>query len=200
MIVKRYKAKDVCNILGISRKTLERMIKNKEINYILEKNRYYFSEEELLKFNGISLGRSKNRGVYLYSRVSSSKQKNELKTQQELLEAFANSNGYVIKEHFSDISSGMNFNRPNFNKLISLVVEGNVSLIIVSYQDRLARFAFDLIKFICKLFNTEILIINNKETSPQQELVEDLMTIIHVFSSRLYGLRRNTKKIKEFLE
>lgn len=196
---KRYKAKDACEILGISRRSLNRMINNNTIKSIKEGNRVFIEEDELLKFNGVYVGEAKNKGVYLYSRVSSHKQSKELESQKELLEAFATSNGYIIKEHLSDIGSGMNFNRKNFNKLLELVINGEVSLIIISYQDRLARFAFDLLKNLFKSFGTEILVINNKTTSPQEELVEDLMTIIHVFSSRLYGLRKNSNKIKELL-
>ena len=197
-VTKRYTAREACEFLSISRRTLGRMLDNNEISSIIERNRHYFSYEELSKFEGL-IGKNQSNDVYLYSRVSSHKQSKELLTQQELLEKFATVNGYKIKHHFSDIGSGINFNRKNFIKLVSLVFEGKVDKIILTYEDRLVRVAFDFLKEIFEWFGTEIVIINNKTTSPQEELVEDLMTIIHVFSSRLYGLRKNSTKIKELL-
>jgi len=197
-LTKRYTAKEACELLGISRRTLGRMLDRGEIASIIERNRHYFTHDELTRFEGL-IGSNTSNDVYLYSRVSSNKQKDELKTQQSYLEEFSATNGYIIKEHFSDIGSGINFNRSNFIKLVKLVFDGRVDRIILTYEDRLVRFAFDFLKEIFSWFGTEIIVINSKETSPQEELVEDLMTIIHVFSSRLYGLRRNKAKIKELL-
>jgi excisionase family DNA binding protein len=197
-ITKRYTAKEACEFLSISRRTLGRMLKNGEIVSIVERNRHYFSHDELTKFKGI-LGKNFSDDVYLYSRVSSHKQIKELETQKVFLEEFSSANGYKVKEHFSDIGSGINFNRKNFIRLVKLVFDGKVDKIIVTYEDRLVRFAFDFLKEVFSWFGTEILVINAKTTSPQEELVEDLMTIIHVFSSRLYGLRKNSNKIKDLL-
>ena len=81
-----------------------------------------------------------------------------------------------------------------------MVIKSKVSHVIISYQDRIARIAFDLIKNLFEKFGCEIISINIKSSSPEEELTEDLMTIIHVFSSRLYGLRKNKKQIKELIE
>jgi excisionase family DNA binding protein len=193
---KRYTAKEACNILSISRRTLGRMIKEGEIDSIKYRNRHYFSEDELLKFKGINK-KSKPKGIYLYSRVSSHNQKKDLDDQKKFLEEYASANGYKIEKHFTDIGSGLNFKRKNLLKLIKLVLNSEVKKVIITYEDRLVRFAFDLLKEIFSWYNTEIIIINTKTTSPQEELVEDLMTIIHVFSSRLYGLRSYKNKIKK---
>lgn len=191
---KRYNSKETCKLLGISRRTLGRMMQNGEIKSVIVNNRHYFTESTLNNFEGMV---TKNKDIYLYSRVSSSNQKNDLLTQQKLLDEYAVSKGYIIKEHLSDIGSGINFKRKNFLKLINLVIEGKVSKIVITYEDRLVRFAFDLLVEICKKFSCKIEVINLKSSSPQEELIEDLMTIIHVFSSRLYGLRRNKKVIND---
>ena len=138
---KRFNAKQACSILGISRRTLGRMLERDEIANIVINNRHYFTEETLSKIVGY---KTPNKGIYLYSRVSSSNQKNDLTTQQKLLEEYAAAKGYNIEEHLSDISSGINFKRKNFLKLIDLVLEGKVSKIVITYEDRMVRFAFDL--------------------------------------------------------
>jgi hypothetical protein len=90
----------------------------------------------------------------------------------------------------SDIGSGLNFERKNFKRLLRQIMHGEVERVVVAYQDRLCRVAFDLISFICRENNTELLVHKrNKEGSPESELVEDLLAIVHVFSSRLYGKR-----------
>lgn len=81
-----------------------------------------------------------------------------------------------------------------------MIENQQISKLIVTYKDRLTRFAFDLIEERCKVNGVELIVINIESTSPQQELVEDLMTIIHVFSSRLYGLRKYKKAIKKDVE
>ena len=111
--------------------------------------------------------------------------------------SFSINSGIVIDEYLSDIGSGMNFKRKNFLKIIDDIENQKISKLIVTYKDRLTRFAFDLIQERCDKNNVELIVINLESTSPQQELVEDLMTIIHVFSSRLYGLRKYKKILKE---
>lgn len=95
-----------------------------------------------------------------------------------------------------DIASGMNENRNNFNHLLSLVFENKVNTIYISYKDRLTRFGFDYFKNIFNKFNTKIEILNlTDESSFQNELTNDLISIIHHFSMKLYSNRR--KKFKE---
>ena len=191
---KRFNAAQTCSILGISRRTLGRMLERNEIDSIVVNNRHYFTEETLNEFVGY---KTLDRGIYLYSRVSSSKQKNDLLSQQKLLEEYAASKGYIIEEHLSDIGSGINFKRKNFLKLINLILENKVSKVIITYEDRMARFAFDLLVDICNKFSCKIEVINLISSSPQEELMEDLMSIVHEFSSRLHGLRRNKKVIND---
>lgn len=197
MLTKRYTAREACTLLGISRRTLGRMLEASEIQSVVERNRHYFTDESLSQLQGI--GRpSSPRATYLYSRVSSAGQRRDLESQQLMLEQFAASNGYTIAGHLTDIGSGINFKRKRFLELVRLVLDRQVGRVIVSYEDRLTRFGFDFFKEVFSWHGCEIITINSKASSPQQELVEDLMTIIHVFSSRLYGLRRNKEHIHAY--
>lgn len=120
-----------------------------------------------------------------------------MKYQREALEEFSLHAGVPIDEYLFDISSGINFKRENFLNIINMIENGEVSELIVTYKDRLTRFGFDLIEERCRVNNTKLIVINLETSSPEKEMVEDLMTIIQVFSSRLYGLRKYKKKIKE---
>ena len=76
------------------------------------------------------------------------------------------------------------------------VFDRNIEEIVVTHKDRLARFGFEFIERVCEHFGTRIVVLNRKETSPESELVQDILAIIHVFSSRLYGLRKYKKELK----
>jgi predicted site-specific integrase-resolvase len=97
----------------------------------------------------------------------------------------------------TDIGSGLSFKRKNFCTLLEQLLQGKVSEIVVTHKDRLSRFGFELIDRIAQFHNCKLLVLDKTVTSPEQELVQDLVSIIHVFSSRLYGLRKYTDKIKE---
>ena len=96
----------------------------------------------------------------------------------------------------------MNYERKNFLKILELVEQKQVEKIIIAHKDRFVRFGFDYFQNFCKKHNTEIVIINLDSCSPEQEFTEDLISIIHCFSSKLYGLRKynkNTKVLKSNL-
>lgn len=149
--------------------------------------------------NGHNQKTGEERANYIYARVSSGKQSEDLRRQSRDLEA-----SYPGFQVLSDTGSGINFKRKGFKRLLQEIMRGHVGKVVVSYRDRLCRIAFDLIEFICNQHQTELLV-HNKDTegSDEKELLEDLMAITHVFSSRLYGKRsslsgkRNSKKRKE---
>jgi predicted site-specific integrase-resolvase len=138
----------------------------------------------------------------IYSRVSNTSQKNDLIAQTELIKTYMNYNGYIIDKVFSDIASGMNEERLEFNKLINLVLENKISNIFISTKDRLSRFGFNYLKNIFDKFNCNIIVLDNTDTkSYENELTDDLLTIIHHFSMKYYSKRRNVlKNIKKSLE
>lgn len=128
-----------------------------------------------------------------YCRVSSKSQEEDLKNQVKFLkEKFPN---YEI---ITDIGSGLNYKRKGLRTILDKAIKGTIGQIVVTYKDRLCRFGYEVFEYIVELSGGEILVLNtNENTSLQQEMVEDLTSIIHVFSCRLYGSRKYKNKTKE---
>lgn len=193
------KSREFSHRIGVSIKTLERLEKKDKVVPIRRNGIRYYTEEMVNEYLGLVKISKVERKVIAYYRVSTNSQKKEMKYQRESIEAFSISSGTAVDEYLYDIASGINFKRKNFLKLIDMIERGEIEEIIVTYKDRLTRFGFELIEERCKVNNTKLTVINLERSSPEKELVEDLMTIIHVFSSRLYGLRKYKKKIKDDL-
>ena len=104
--------------------------------------------------------------------------------------------GYKF-EIISDIGSGINYKKEGLKNLINKICQKEVSKVVILYKDRLIRFGFDLIEYICKLHGTEIEIVDNTEKSKEQELVDDLIQIITVYANKIFGSR--SKKTKELI-
>ena len=139
-----------------------------------------------------------NRLNVIYARVSNTKQHNDLLNQIELVKSYCITNGIKISKVYQDIASGMNENRKDFNILINDVISGKIKNIYISFKDRLTRFGFDYFKNLFQKYNVNIVILDELEESNktfQDELTEDLISIIHHFSMKLYSNRR--KKLKE---
>lgn len=102
----------------------------------------------------------------------------------------------------TDIGSGINYNKKELTELIDLITNSEVEKIVILYKDRLLRFGFEIIENLCRKYGTTIEIIDNTEKTEEQELVEDLIQIVTVFSCRLQGKRANMAKkmMKELLE
>ena len=107
--------------------------------------------------------------------------------------------GYQF-EIITDIGSGINYNKKGLNQIIDMVTNSEVEKIVVLYKDRLIRLGYELIKNLCNKFGTTIEIIDNTEKTEQQELVEDLVQIVTVFSCRLQAKRANANKAKKMIE
>ena len=143
-----------------------------------------------------------SRVVAVYGRVSTSKQKQDLSNQIDVLKKYVISNGSNPKV-FSDIGSGMNEKRPGLISLMNEITQNKISKVVISHKDRLTRFGFGYLETIFKMYNTEIEIINlEDDKSFQEELTEDLIAIIHQFSMKFYGKRKNqvinfSKQLKE---
>ena len=143
-----------------------------------------------------------SRVVAVYGRVSTSKQKQDLSNQIDVLKKYVISNGSNPKV-FSDIGSGMNEKRPGLISLMNEIVQNKISKVVISHKDRLTRFGFGYLETIFKMYNTEIEIINlEDDKSFQEELTEDLIAIIHHIGMKFYGKRKNqvidfSKQLKE---
>ena len=114
-----------------------------------------------------------------YSRVSSAKQREDLERQKEFLKSNLpdQSSGSTKIEEISDIGSGINFKRPGLLRILGLVKQGTVSKIVVASRDRLARFGFELIEWLCTEFGTEIVVLDSKDSTPESELGNDLIAL-----------------------
>ena len=161
----------------------------------------YYSQEQLNHFLGLKSEKQINKKIIGYCRVSSHKQKDDLERQIENVKTYMYAKGYQF-EIITDIGSGINYNKKGLNQIIDMVTNSEVEKIVVLYKDRLIRFGYELIENLCDKFGTVIEIIDSTEKTEQQELVEDLVQIITVFSCRLQGERANRAKkmIKELLE
>ena len=197
-IIYSMKANEVMKLLPISRSTLLRWRKDGILKATkLPSGQYDWDANSVFKI----LNKGEVRGVYLYARVSTPKQKQDLENQIENLQSFAMKNGYQVKGLYKDIASGISFEkRKEFFELLDLVISGKVSKIIIIYKDRLSRVGFDLFKYLFSKYHTEIIVMSeltDKKTD-QQEIFEEIISLLHAFSMRMYSSRR--KKIKEALE
>ena len=176
--------------LGVSIQTLRNWDKEGKLKptYVTENGYRYYSEDLLNKFKNVkNVNKIKKKNI-LYARVSTKSQKDDLDRQVDNLKQYAYSKGYSF-EIITDIGSGINYKKEGLLKMINLVECGEVDRIIVLYKDRLIRFGYDLIEYICKLNDTKIEIVDNSTISKEQELTEDLIQIITVFANRLYGAK-----------
>ena len=112
------------------------------------------------------------------------------------LRQFCNSKGIIVDQCVEDYGSGLNYNREKWNELLDEVMEQKIKTIIVTHKDRFIRFGYDWFEKFCMKFNTTMVVVNNEELSPQEELVQDIVSILHVFSCRLYGLCIYKKQIE----
>ena len=195
--ITHYKPKDFAELLGVSVKTLQRW----DRDGILKANRTptdrrYYTYDQYLQFKGIQT-ENDIRDVVIYARVSTKNQKDDLQNQVEFLKQFCNAKGAIVNQCIEEFGSGLNYNRKKWNKLLEEVMENKIKTIVISGKDRFIRFGYDWFEKFCEKFNTEIIIVNNEEFSPNEELVQDIISILHVFSCRLYGLRKYKNQIKE---
>jgi putative resolvase len=129
-----------------------------------------------------------------YCRVSSGKQRDDLARQvSSMQERFPD---YEIVTDI-DIGSGLNFKRPGMRALLESHVRGDVQEIVVAHRDRLARFGSELFDLVLQVHGGKLLVLDQQSLSPEDELTRDLLSIIHVFSCRLHGLRKYGRKIKK---
>ena len=126
--------------------------------------------------------------------MSTNNQKDDLLNQVKFLQNFINSKGIIVDETIQDIGSGLNYKRKKWNELLDEVMENKIDTIVISNKDRFIRFGFEWFERLLGKFDTKILVVNNELLSPQEELVQDIISILHVFSCRIYGLRKYKKK------
>jgi excisionase family DNA binding protein len=188
------KPKEVCQRLGISYRTLQSYVKKGYIQpVVLQSGKWRFKEEDVERLMGIV----RKRKVVLYARVSSNTQKDDLINQVKYLEENVKDYDHVI----TDVGSSLNMKRKGFLKLLRMILNNEVSKVVVAYPDRLVRFGFEIIEEVCKAHNCELVVLNKEDKTPEQELLEDLISILVSFSEKLQGTRSHKyEKVKKCVE
>jgi putative resolvase len=188
--------KKACAILGVHPDTLRRMDKEKRISTIRTpgNKRLYNVQEYISRHSNIpNECPTQNKVSICYCRVSSRNQKDDLKRQVQYMEE-----KYPTHKIIKDIGSGLNFKRKGLQTILDLAYSGKLQEVVVAYKDRLCRFGFELFEYILQTqCNAKIMVLKQKVHSPEQELTQDLLHILHVFSARSYGLRKYRNQIKE---
>jgi predicted site-specific integrase-resolvase len=174
------KPKIACQELGVSPQTLKSWAKNGRIKFIYGGNGgILYDVKSITEPNGNA------KKKYIYCRVSTSRQKDDLTRQIEYLRG-----RYPEHEVVFDIASGVNFKRKALQGLLDGAINGNIEEIVVAHKDRICRFAFDHFKWLFERLGVNFVVESRDEHSPEAELADDLFSIIHVFSCRHYGQRR----------
>lgn len=189
-----YTMKEASKLLGVHVKTIQKWDREGKINCVRTVGgKRRVPESEIKRI----LGTHEERKIIGYTRVSSHTQKDDLERQIELIKAYAKEKGWDI-EILNDIGSGLKEDRRNFRKLLKMVTNKEVSKVVIAYPDRLTRFGFKILEEFFKSYGTEIVVINKRAKTPQEELIEDLITIISHFAGKLYGMRSHKyKKVVE---
>ncbi|MDR1379702.1 MAG: IS607 family transposase [Synergistaceae bacterium] len=198
---KIYSSGQAAEFLGIKVKTLQKWDREDKLKPTSRSktNRRIYTEKQLRDFLRLKSEDSRVR-VVAYCRVSSQAQKPDLRKQQAAIEQYCGELRLQDVEFICEVGSGLNFKRQKFLKLMKDIEKQQIRLLIIAHKDRLVRFGFEWFERFIKDHFCELKILDSKELSSEQEMIQDLMTIVHCFSSRLYGLRNYKKSLKEALE
>ena len=185
--------KEASEFLGVSIDTLRRWERAGKItSFRTEGGHRRYEKKDLIKFKkDDSL---EHRITIAYCRVSSSDQKEDLQRQIQNVSQYCIANGYQFQV-ISDLGSGLNYNKKGLKELIELICSNQIERIVVNYKDRLIRFGFELIEQLCSIYHVTIEVINlTEDKTYEEELVEDVLSVITVCSAKLYGARSHKSK------
>ena len=193
------KAKEVLQVLQISRPTLARYVKDGKLKVTVKGNgQYDYDVDSVYRM----LNKDIERKTYIYARVSTSKQKKDLENQVRLLTNFCFQNGYVINGVFQDVVSGVSFEkREQFFVLLDEVLAGRVKRVVITYKDRISRVGFELFTYLFEKFGCEIIVISEfgSEKLNSEESLEEIVSLLQCYSMKPYS-SKEVRKIKEILE
>lgn len=196
-----YKVGEFSEKVGVSISTLQRWDRT---NVLKSKrtptNQRYYTDEDLNKVLNLEAGAESKRKNVGYCRVSTQGQKHNLENQKEFVSVYSLSHGVILDEIYTDIGSGLNYKRQNWNRLLKEVENNEIDKIYVTYKDRFVRFGYEWFEEFCTSHGTEIIVLNQKQTSPETELTEDLLSILHVFSERNNDLKKYKTEINKELK
>ena len=192
-------AKEVLSVLQITRQTLTKYVKEGKLKVTVKGNgRYDYDADSVYRM----LNKDIERKTYLYARVSTTKQKKDLENQVQLLKNFCFQNGYTVNGIYQDIASGISFEkRTQFFDMLDEILSGKAKRVVITYKDRLSRVGFELFTYLFRKYGCEIIVISEigSEKLDSEEIFEDIISLLHCYSMKLYS-KRKAKKIKEILE
>ena len=188
-----YKVGEFSEKVGVSISTLQRWDRTNVLkSRRTPTNQRYYTDEDLNKVLNLAAKVESKRKNVGYCRVSTQGQKKNLENQKEFVSVYSLSHGVILDEIYTDIGSGLNYKRKNWSTLLKQVAANEIDKIYVTYKDRFVRFGYEWFEEFCASHGTEIIVLNQKQTSTEEELTEDLLSILHVFSER----NNNFKKYK----
>ena len=187
--------------LGVTVKTMQRWEREGRLVPVARtgSNRRVYTEAQLREFIGLRQGAAEPSRLLAYCRVSSAAQRAELVNQRRVLEEFVTAKGLANVEFVEEVGGGLNFKRKKFLELTDAIGRGEIKTLVLAHRDRLTRFGFEWFEHFARANACEVLVLNQERLSLEREMVQDLMTIVHGFSSRLYGLRNYRRKLDEAL-
>ncbi|MDE1767305.1 MAG: IS607 family transposase [Thaumarchaeota archaeon] len=189
------KAKEVLNTLRISRATLHNYLKEGKITATTINGRHNYDSKSVY-----TLINKQEKLNYIYSRVSTQKQKTDLNNQIEKLKSFCYAKGIQIGGVYKDIGSGISFEkRKDLMLMLRAVIDYKVSNIIISHKDRLSRIGFGMFKNLFANYGTEIIVMDDtlNEKTDTEEIFEDIVSLLHCYSMKFYSKRKAIKKALE---
>lgn len=183
-----YRINEFAARVGRSTQTIRRWEKEGKLTAKrLPSGHRYFDESDVRSLMG---GAPDKKDVVVYCRVSSAGQKDDLASQVTAMQTYCLAGAIPVDHWIEEIGGGMNFKRKHFLALVDRIQRGEIQKLLIAHKDRLMRFGFDFFSHIAGENGCEIVVVNQESLSPQQEMVEDLMAIVHTFSCRLYGVRK----------
>lgn len=190
---KAYAPREFGKLIGRTTQTLQRWDRLGILKaHRTPTDRRYYTHDQYLQIIG---QKAKEQKIMVYCRVSRAGQKGDLESQKKAVEQFCIAAGKPVGLWLQDIGSGLNYQRKNFVLLMEMVEHGEVSEIVIAHKDRLVRFGYEWFEKFCRDHGATLTVMNAETLSPEVEMTQDLLSIIHCFSSRLYGLRKHKKQI-----
>lgn len=182
-------AKKARELFNVSNSTLRRWDKEGIIDTIRTPSNIRRYSSKLFQDNNVNITNVDKKQKICYCRVSSINQKNDLERQINYMQSKYHEHNII-----QDIGSGINWKRKGFKTILELAMQNKLEEVVVAHRDRLCRFAFELIQWFLERNNVKLVVLNKQFQSSEQELAEDLLSIVHVFSCREMGKRRYAKK------
>jgi predicted site-specific integrase-resolvase len=182
------KISEAAKVFGCCHRTISRWKDNGKINFKQKPSGHFLYEIP----SELNTSQNQQKIKVIYVRVSSPKQKDDLERQKQFLQV-----RFPNHKVINDIGSGLNFKRRGLLQLLQLVIKTNVEEIVISSKDRLCRFGFELIEWLCEQHNTKLVVFQSNQESEEQQFVNDVLSIIQIYTCKWNGKRRYTTQSKK---